>query len=757
MIKLNKKGMSSIEILLAFVLASIIMVTLFNVVFVYKAKQQTESVKNELEVYMNTLTKTIQNDMLEKGIESVNIYPVTKPDGRNHENAESHKIEITYKRPSETKVLEIIKVPNLNVDSIKAPNLPPDAIDEEFIIIYDGIEYPIPAVGKYDYRGKQTYDLKINEIRVSDSNEMFELYIGFIHPDLGTDYSIKIVNPIGLEGAGVNECVTLLASYPQGSIFVTTDFQNPTDRCGGEWAAWGTGRTPIGVDTNVSDFNVVEKVGGAKVHSLTNAELPSHAHSIPALSGTAASAGAHTHGLNPSGNYTVCGYDTEIPNDKFTGIVATAGTVNYRITRASATNSDGAHTHPTFNTDASTTGSSGSSTAHNNLQPYITVYMWKRLDSSASSSLTEQQRNEMFLYAHPTASIFMSASSDNPGVTYGGTWELWGSGQAPVGVDTGQTEFNTVEKTGGVKTHTLTTAELPSHTHSIPSLSGTAASAGAHTHRPGVGSAFIHLQTSTATNKGYNTGTSFSAAPGTSTATRISRINVTASGGAHTHTVSTPATTSGSVGSGGAHNNLQPYITVYMWKRTDVAGEITGKAKKAFLSANPVGSILRTVNGTDPGTIYGGEWVSFGKGRVLVGVDSGQEEFYTVEKTGGAKTHTLTGAELPAHNHSIPALTVTIASAGAHTHGPGRGTWFMAVKSGNDTTLPDSLPDNTGVAQNGGSFGEQGKSFNDYTISAGAHTHTVTTAVNTSGSVGTGNAHNNIGPYITNYMWKRTQ
>lgn len=55
---------------------------------------------------------------------------------------------------------------------------------------------------------------------------------------------------------------------------------------------------------------------------------------------------------------------------------------------------------------------------------------------------------------YPVGSIYMSASLDTPAkvmAAFGGTWVAWGSGRVPVGVDTTQTEFNTVGKTGGGK------------------------------------------------------------------------------------------------------------------------------------------------------------------------------------------------------------------------------------------------------------------------------------------------------------------
>lgn len=58
----------------------------------------------------------------------------------------------------------------------------------------------------------------------------------------------------------------------------------------------------------------------------------------------------------------------------------------------------------------------------------------------------------MFLAAHPIGSLFETTISTNPGTLYGGTWAAWGGGRVPVGVNTADSDFNTVEKTGGKKT-----------------------------------------------------------------------------------------------------------------------------------------------------------------------------------------------------------------------------------------------------------------------------------------------------------------
>jgi len=135
-----------------------------------------------------------------------------------------------------------------------------------------------------------------------------------------------------------------------------------------------------------------------------------------------------------------------------------------------------------------------------------------------------------FQILHPVGSIYINATNaTNPGTLLGfGTWTAFGAGRVPVGFDSTNVLFDTAEETGG-----SATATLPSHTHTF---TGTA-----HNHAGG----------------------------------RVSFLNSGISGGAN-DTTSTPGNTS-SVVAGGTNStegasatnaNYQPYITVYMWKRT---------------------------------------------------------------------------------------------------------------------------------------------------------------------------------------------
>ena len=130
----------------------------------------------------------------------------------------------------------------------------------------------------------------------------------------------------------------------------------------------------------------------------------------------------------------------------------------------------------------------------------------------------------------------------------------------------------------------------------------------------------------------------------------------------------------------------------------------------------PIGSIFTTVtayaNSAAVVAVIGGTtWVSFAAGKMIIGVDTGDTDFDTVEETGGAKTHTLTTAEMPSHNHNW--------AAGEYSGGNDYGTNLLGAN-------------------------------NTYASGTGA-SQSMTTS-----STGSGSAHSIMNPYIAVYMWKRT-
>lgn len=154
---------------------------------------------------------------------------------------------------------------------------------------------------------------------------------------------------------------------------------------------------------------------------------------------------------------------------------------------------------------------------------------------------------------YPVGSIYMSVVNTNPSQFFGGTWVAWGAGRVPVGINTGDGNFNTVEKTGGSSAVTLTANQMPSHTHTFTGNSTTTGSAGGHTH-----------------NIGRDTDGGAGSSRYTVHGSGVSGADATAptsNAGSHTHSL-TPKGTIASTGGGASHSNLQPYIVCYMWKRT---------------------------------------------------------------------------------------------------------------------------------------------------------------------------------------------
>jgi len=201
--------------------------------------------------------------------------------------------------------------------------------------------------------------------------------------------------------------------YPVGSLyFNANDGTNPSTLLGfGNWEKFGKGKVPVGHDPDDTDFYTAEETGGAKTHTLTEAEIPSHSHDSGSLSNN--STGAHTHTFSDtsssSGYHSHSGSTNTTGNHhhKVTRTFAYSVTGNYvgshdqsdadRVNTSAAgdhshslsINSNGSHTH-TVSGNTGTTGNhshtisgstanAGSDNTHNNLQPYITVYMWKRI------------------------------------------------------------------------------------------------------------------------------------------------------------------------------------------------------------------------------------------------------------------------------------------------------------------------------------------------------------------------------------------
>ena len=150
------------------------------------------------------------------------------------------------------------------------------------------------------------------------------------------------------------------------------------------------------------------------------------------------------------------------------------------------------------------------------INPFATPFTWNDI---ASQNFVNTRNFATLDVIYPVGSIYLTASAVSPSTSFGGTWVRYAEGKCLFGVDDNDTDF-ALETTGGEKTHTLTKAEIPPHRHTEIYRSD-------HNNGTNYGATGPYLYTTTNTGDGSADGLQ-----------------------------------------GLAHNNLQPYISCYMWRRT---------------------------------------------------------------------------------------------------------------------------------------------------------------------------------------------
>lgn len=236
--KLNNKGMTIIEILVCFIIVSIISASIYSTVSNYNDKKNLESNKQEIYKFKNLLTKEIYDDIVYKGLINVSTYrkstvfagsprdivpsctgsyysPTTLNctnnsgdmiiDSGGHGGTRLALIEFRY-RDNSSKVLQIAVLKNTKNESGYG------SFNDQYYVSYGPVvsgtpqltHYPLPNLGTTTEtvggaaRTLSDLSLEINDLTVTSAN-IFKMDLRFHHPDLEDKYGIKINVPINMD------------------------------------------------------------------------------------------------------------------------------------------------------------------------------------------------------------------------------------------------------------------------------------------------------------------------------------------------------------------------------------------------------------------------------------------------------------------------------------------------------------------------------------------------------------------------------
>jgi len=161
-----------------------------------------------------------------------------------------------------------------------------------------------------------------------------------------------------------------LKAHPVGSIYITTSSTDPSNTYSGStWVAYAGGRTLVGVGSNAGYSFSAGQTGGEYTHRLSTSEIASHSHNYIGL----------YMDCNYKTGYIVAQGDLNLVYYLNTSVNPySAGWATQTFTNSYSSMSDTCVWAVGVQSDYSNTSYTGSSTYHNNVQPYVTVYMWRR-------------------------------------------------------------------------------------------------------------------------------------------------------------------------------------------------------------------------------------------------------------------------------------------------------------------------------------------------------------------------------------------
>lgn len=211
--RLNNKGITTVEVLVCFVLVVIITVSIYTTVSNFNEKKILEGYKSEIINYKNTLTKDLQDDFIKIGLTHAR-YETT------YENEKTiHTLYCNLKDGTERKLVveQLSAESSYHVGGSRTQDdyymikygKPDDMIDRDLPDVghsgYDPIQKKIcdADAPDRDVNCRLIQDLSINNVYINITEDnVLSIYIGFYHPDFATKYAINVVCPINYVSSG---------------------------------------------------------------------------------------------------------------------------------------------------------------------------------------------------------------------------------------------------------------------------------------------------------------------------------------------------------------------------------------------------------------------------------------------------------------------------------------------------------------------------------------------------------------------------
>lgn len=246
---MNNKGFTTVEVLVCFVVVSVVTMSMFSTISAFNEKKIQESYRARVYEFKNNITNVIQEDIIKRGLTYAKVSDNGSAPGTV--NGRQYTVDLTFRDGVQKRLIVFQRftrtayrlegtssaddtfyleygIPEGNTAGLtpemiryELPNLGVNKgyynpVTNMYVPAHNGECYTEPN-GNGDYvwadECRETKDFQINNIDITISNEadpeieshVLSIYVGFYHPNLGTKYAINIVAPIDYQSSSVDQ------------------------------------------------------------------------------------------------------------------------------------------------------------------------------------------------------------------------------------------------------------------------------------------------------------------------------------------------------------------------------------------------------------------------------------------------------------------------------------------------------------------------------------------------------------------------